>query len=191
MQPIEVSRWMLVGLGLLAVIGVAGCTTNSTPSPVVSGNGQTASPATATPAITPASSPTQASSAASTASSGIRNLVVSSAVRSELSATYVAYKGISPSDIAGTRPGSIYYAYDPATDRYWALATFEPSRTASLTVTVGFQDGGAIGLFTKIGTGTWHVVAGGIPTICGEVQFFPRAVLTAWSLPTDTTGVAC
>ncbi len=51
-----------------------------------------------------------------TVTGGLRNLVISSAVRSELTAAYVAYGRIPPSDVAGTRPGSVHYAYDPATD---------------------------------------------------------------------------
>jgi len=124
-----------------------------------------------------------------TVTGGIRNLVISSAVRSELTAAYVAYRRISPSDVAGTRPGSVHYAYDPATDTYWALANFAPSGTASLRVKVGFQDGASWGFLTKVGSGPWKAHAGGEPVVCLEVRFFPRAVLTAWSLPTDTAIV--
>ena len=120
-----------------------------------------------------------------TVTGGIRNLVISSAVRSELTAAYVAYRRISPSDVAGTRPGSVHYAYDPATDTYWALANFAPSGTASLRVLVGFQDGVSWGFFTKAGSGPWKAQTGGEPVVCLEVRFFPRAALTAWSLPTD------
>jgi hypothetical protein len=97
------------------------------------------------------------------------------------------------SDVAGSSPspGSVYYAYDPGTGTYWALARFEPSKTASLNVQVNFQDGASYGLFTKPGTGTWRVQTGRIPLVCGEVRFFPRTVLAAWSLPTDTASVGC
>ena len=124
-----------------------------------------------------------------TVTGGIRNLVISSAVRSELTAAYVAYRRISPSDVAGTRPGSVHYAYDPATDTYWALANFTPSGTASLRINVGFQDGASWGFFTKVGPGPWEAQTGGEPVVCLEVRFFPPAVLTAWSLPTDTAIV--
>jgi hypothetical protein len=126
-----------------------------------------------------------------TVTGGIRNLAVSSAVRAELTAAYVAYKRISPSDVAGTRPGSVRYAYDPATDTYWALANFAPSGTAPPRVTVGFQDGASWGFFTKVGSGPWQARVGGEPVVCLEVRFFPRAVLTAWSLPADTAGSGC
>ena len=96
-----------------------------------------------------------------TVTGGIRNLVISSAVRSELTAAYVAYRRISPSDVAGIRPGSVHYAYDPATDTYWALANFAPFGTASLRVKVGFQDGASWGSFTKVGSGPWKAQTGG------------------------------
>jgi hypothetical protein len=86
-----------------------------------------------------------------TVTGGIRNLVITSAVRSELTAAYAAYRRISPSDITGTEPGSVHYAYDLATDTYWALANFAPSLTAPPRVLVGFQDGVSWGFFTKGG----------------------------------------
>jgi hypothetical protein len=108
-------------------------------------------------------------------------------VRGELTAAYAGYRGISLSDVAGTRPGSVYYAYDPATYTYWAQANFLPSGTASSKVLVAFQDGALIGLFTRI----WHVQLGGEPVVCTQVKFFPPAVLVAWSVPTDTAGFGC
>ncbi|MGH3255818.1 MAG: hypothetical protein ACRDOU_10495 [Streptosporangiaceae bacterium] len=94
-------------------------------------------------------------------------------------------RGIPLSDVAGTIPGSVYYAYDPATDTYWAEATFQGSRTASQKVLVGFQDGGSFGLFARAARSGWQVEVGGAPVVCFEVPFFPPAVLMAWSLPTD------
>jgi len=118
-----------------------------------------------------------------TVAGGIRNLVISRAVRSELTAAYVAYRRISPSDVAGTRPGSVRYAYDPATGTYWALANFALSGTASPRVLVGFQDGVSWGFFTKVGSGPWKARIGGEPVACLEVRFFPQVVLAAWSVP--------
>jgi hypothetical protein len=100
-------------------------------------------------------------------------------------------RGISLSDVAGTVPRSVYYAYDPATDTYWAEANFLPSRTASLKVLVGFQDGASIGLFARAARSGWQVQLGGEPVVCAEVPFFPPAVLIAWSLPTDTAAFGC
>lgn len=181
MRVMAAGRRVLVGLGLLASIGVVGCTANSAASPPASGNGQT----TSSPVVASSSTPTPIVSSTPTGSGGISNLVVTGATRSELTAAYAAYKGILLSYVAGTRPNSVYYAFDPATDTYWAMATFEASTTAPLNVTVNFQDGGDIGFFTKVGSGTWQVQLGGEPAECTELRFYPQAVLTAWSLPTS------
>jgi len=95
-----------------------------------------------------------------------------------------AVKNIPPSDIASSRPGSTYYAYDPATGTYWAMSTYTPASGVPLNVQVSFQDGGATGLFKKTSSGTWQATTGGLPNICAELKFFPKAVLAAWSLPT-------
>jgi hypothetical protein len=111
-------------------------------------------------------------------------------MRNELTVAFADYKRIPPSDVAGIS-GSVYYAYDPATDTHWALANFLPSLRAPSQVLVGFQDGASIGLFTRFANGSWQVQLGGAPPICAEVAFFPPAVLTAWSLPADTAGFQC
>ncbi len=186
MRTIMASRRMLGWLGLLATVAVAGCTANSTVGPAASGRGRSA-----TPAATTAVSPGAASASASTGPGGVRNLAVSRGVRNELTATYVDYRGISLSDVAGTRPWRIYYTYDPATGTYWAEAYFAPSSTASFKVSVGFQDGASIGLFARAGNGRWQVQLGGEPLVCAEARFFPRAVLMAWSRPTDPAAFGC
>jgi hypothetical protein len=173
-------------LGLLATVAVAGCTATSTSSPAAPGHSRSASPAAAT-----AVSPGAASGSAPAGRGGVRDLPVSRDVRNELTVAYVDLRGISVSDVAGTIPGSVYFAYDPATDTYWAEATFVPSRTASSKVLVGFQDGGSIGLFVRAARSGWQVQLGGEPIVCAEVPFFPPAVLMAWSLPTDTAFYGC
>jgi hypothetical protein len=185
MRTITVSRRVLGWLGLLATVAVVGCTATSTSSPAVPGHGRSASPAAAT-----AISPVAASGSALAGTGGVRDLPVSREVRNELTVAYVNSRGISLSDVVGTVPGSVYYAYDPATDTYWAEANFLPSRTASLKVSVGFQDGASIGLFARAARSGWQVQLGGEPVACAEVPFFPPAVLMAWSLPTDAERTA-
>jgi len=184
MRTITVRLRVLGWLGLLATVAVAGCTATSTSSPAAPGHGRSASPAAAT-----AVSPVAVSVPAGTG--GVRNLPVSRDVRKELTVAYVNLRGISLSDVAGTIPGSVDYAYDPATDTYWAEANFLPSRTASQKVLVGFQDGASIGLFARAARSGWQVQLGGEPVVCAEVPFFPPAVLMAWSLPTDTAAFGC
>jgi hypothetical protein len=193
MRTIMISHGRLAALALLATVGVAACTASQAPSSAGPGNGRTTFPA-ASPIPTRAASPSGTPSATSAGPGGIRNLVISSAERSALTAAFVADKGISPSDVlgAGPLPGSVYYAYDPATDTYWALTEFQPSNAASLNVKVNFQDGGNIGMFQKAGPGSWQVQTPGWPPICSEPLFFPQTVLVAWSLPTSASpGTGC
>jgi hypothetical protein len=97
---------------------------------------------------------------------------------------FAGLKNIPASDVAGSRPGSIYYGYVPSTETYWAMASYEPASTDPLTVTVSFQDGGEMGMFKKVGSGPWQATLGGAPPFCAEVSFFPQAVLETWLLPT-------
>jgi hypothetical protein len=186
MRTTMVRRRVLGWLGLLATVAVAGCTATSTSGPAAPGHGRSASHPAAT-----AVSPGAAYGSAPAGPGGVRDLPVSRDVRDELTAAYVHFRGISLADVAGTIPGSVYYAYDPASDTYWAEATFLPSRTASVKILVGFQDGGSIGLFARAARSGWQVWLGGEPVVCTEVPFFPPAVLTAWSLPTNTAAYGC
>jgi hypothetical protein len=195
MRTIVNSRGMLVGLALLATAGMTACSATRTPGAGGPNNAQTTAPAAsaaasegASPAASAAASrgapPAAATPGATpTAPGGVQNLVITSAERSQLTAAFVALKGIPLTDVAGAdpTPGSVYYAYVPATRTYWALAHFEPSAMAPFDVKVNFQDGGGIGMFQKTGAGAWHVQFGGVPTWCTEPKFFPLAVLAAWS----------
>ena len=84
-------------------------------------------------------------------------------------------------------PGSVYYAYQPASGTYWALAKYEPVSSDSQAVQVGFQDGASDGFFKRTGNGPWQVSLGGEPEICAQPRFFPQPVLAAWSLSTSAT----
>ena len=57
----------------------------------------------------------------------VENLVATSQVKAGLTAAFVAMKQIPAADVLGTRPGSVYYAYDTATETYWAFAAFDLS----------------------------------------------------------------
>jgi hypothetical protein len=185
MRTITIRRGMLLSVGLAATLSMAACAASKPPNSAGLGTSHT---------VPPAVSRTPTHAATPTRPGGVENLVISSAVRSELTAAYIADRGISLSDVSGggPMPGSVYYAHDPAKDTYWALAGFEPSSTASLNVQVGFQDGGGSPMFRKVGAGAWHVGNPGVPSFCGEVQWFPLAVLSAWSLPTTPApGLTC
>jgi hypothetical protein len=93
----------------------------------------------------------------------------------------VAAKKIQSSEISGTRPGSVYYGYLPATDTYWAVADFALSPTAAFQTKVNFQDGGSTGIFHRRPGQAWQVTIGGIPWPCpGDL---PDAMLAVWHLP--------
>jgi hypothetical protein len=190
MRAFHGSLRMRAGAGLLAAIALTGCTAGSTSSPGAAGDGQPASTAVGTAPAGQSAAPTP--SALPTESAGIENLLVSSDVRSQLTAAYVALRQIPVSDVSGTRPNSVYYAYDQATNTYWAMADFVPAKADPQNVLVNFQDGGSSGLFTKVGSGPWHVQEGSIPALCGESQFFPKSVLAAWSISTNRPpGLNC
>jgi len=178
---------MLAGAGALVAIATTGCSA-SPASAGAAGSGQpSGTPAAAAPS-TPASqhSATQAPSlsASPAESAGVQDLVLTSAVRSQLTAAYLAMRQIPASDVLGTTPNGVYYAYDPATNTYWALAFFDISPKAPTDVLVNSQDGGSEGFYTKVGSGPWHVQAGGVGP-CTDIQFFPKPVLAAWAFATS------
>jgi hypothetical protein len=152
-------------------------------------------PATTAPPVTATTSavPTTAAPAptSSTASGAVQNLAVTPAVRAALTSTFVAYKAIPASYVSGTAPNSVYYAYDPSSQKYWALAQFVPSSTASMQTLVGFQDGGSLGMYSMPSGGSWTVQTGGFPFACGEAKFFPATVMAAWGLPQPTAAMQC
>jgi len=178
MRRIGAASRVLTMLGLLAAAGVTGCSASSVPHPVASVLNQPVTRSTA-------GSAAAASPSASASGGTVQNMVVSTAVRGELTATFAAVRDIPQSYVTGTQPGGLYYAYVPATDTYWALAYFELSAAAEQNVPTGCQDGGCIGIFKKVAAGAWRGGLAGIPPICQEVRFFPKAVLAAWSLPTS------
>jgi hypothetical protein len=183
MRMIPSRRVILVLLGLIATVSVAACSPHpagnvalptglaaTTPAATATG-GQAVSQGAATPSTTPGAV-------------GVQNLVVTPSVRDELQAAYVAAMQFPPSDIAGTAPNSVYYAYDSATGTDWAMATFVKSATASSKSGVEMQDGGDTGMFTKASDGAWQMRRASFPTGCGLRHFFPAAVISVWALST-------
>jgi len=191
MRAVRFAPRMAVLLGLLAVTGVTGCSARgpvaATASPPASPTASASAAAAATgTASAPAATSSATSSATPAASGAVHNLLVSADVRGELLADYAAYRKIPASDVRGV-PGSVYYAYQPSAGTYWAMASYEPTSGDSLSVEVGFQDGGGDGFYKRTGNGPWQVIQGGEPEICEELKFFPQQVLAAWSLPTSAT----
>jgi hypothetical protein len=144
----------------------------------------------------PGATTTATASAAPVPSATPANLVADATVRRELHAAFIAFRGnaantpgfaaIPPSAVAGITPGTLYYALDPATGIYWAVATFSATAAARQTVAfVGFQDGGSQAVFTRPSGGSWRVESAG-PCMTR----LPVDVAAAWGL-TATPSPMC
>ncbi len=114
-----------------------------------------------------------------------QNLPVSATVRNQLTATWVRAQHISFADVAGTRPGSVYYGSLRSTNTSWAVADFTPSAEAihapgSDGPLVQFQDGPWV--FSQPADGSWKLVtdSGGMG-LCP--QAVPQPLAEVWHLP--------
>jgi hypothetical protein len=95
--------------------------------------------------------------------------------------------GIGPKDVAGTVPGQVYYARQPALDTYWALAAFQPSAqlTAERATAAGqaklqqFQN--VIWVFTWRAGPTWTELGEVTTGQCPDI-WVPTPVLASWGL---------
>jgi hypothetical protein len=117
----------------------------------------------------------------STTANGARNLVASPAIKSGLLAAYLAHSGLAGDQVAGSAPGSVYYAYLPSTRNYWAMAGSVPSSTASMQTEVSMQDEGCCGIFTQLsGATSWTYVSSYLGAPCPGAA--PPEVLAVWNL---------
>jgi hypothetical protein len=143
-----------------------------------------ASSTTTSTAITTSAPPGSASTSvvATTApSSGTRNLVVTDDIRSQLVAAGAQLNSLSANDYTGLRAGETFYAYDRATQTYWAGAGLDPS-SSSTRAQIAAQDDGAYLLFERPASGAWKAYAVGLAGTEGAtcpVQV-PAAVLQLW-----------
>ncbi len=126
-----------------------------------------------------------------------QNETATPAVKSALTAAYVANRGLPADQVQGTAPGSVYYSFYPPTNTYWAYAEFIPTSNASMNTQVGMQDDGCCGVFSMTAGGSWVYVTGGYGPLCNTPV--PLAVLELWgkaptaadcqsSTPTATGG---
>ena len=139
------------------------------------------SPTTKSPVSTPTSASIPPTSATS-ATSPPQNLQATTADKAALVASFVAFTHDPASDIAGTEPGSVYYAYMPTTRTYWAFARFLPSPSASQRTLVSLQDGGNIGIFREQAGGGWVMLGEGGEPFCPTKSAFPTPVQALWGL---------
>ena len=137
------------------------------------------------------SSSTSRSTASTTSTSGpgIQNLPVSNTVKNQLTAAYVAFHSFKATDVIGTAPNSVYYAFDPSSGTYWAMSEFVPSQEAGEQVHVTMQDAGAFGWFSQKSGANWKARNGSFPPWCHADQFFPSGVLAVWAI--SAAQLAC
>jgi hypothetical protein len=130
---------------------------------------------------TVASTTASASSTSTTADLGpAQNQTATAALKSQLTAAYVAHNHLPANEVAGTAPGSVYYAFIPSTNTYWAIASFYPTANSSQQTQVSMQDEGCCGVFTETTGGSWTMVAGFLGAPCpGQI---PAQLETLWGL---------
>ncbi len=162
--------------GVLAFAGVLAATGCSNSTSASTSTMTTSSPGTATTS-------TPAGLAARTA-----NVAVSAAIRAQLVTAGAALNNIPASEYSGLASGLTYYAFDPATDTYWAGARLDPAPSPNPSsptqAQISSQDAGSYYLFQRPVSGSWKAYAAGNTgpgTACPVVV--PAAVLAAGGWP--------
>lgn len=174
LRPSWRSSWFAATAAAVLVAAVLGATLigitllNGHPtSPPVLGTATSASsvsptPRSSTAPATPSAKPSTTTAAPAPPSgrpvpgTHLINLTLTDPVRGQLVAAYVAALHYSPAWITGTKPGSVYYAYDTRTHAYLAWAGFIPSPTAPPQVSLGMQDGGYRTAFRQLPGQPWQ-----------------------------------
>ncbi len=125
----------------------------------------------------------QAFAVAQPALDHVQDVVATPSVKSQLVAAFVAGWHLKAGQVAGTAPGSLYYAYDQTTRTYWAEAAFLAARGDPPAM---MQDAGGYGVFSRAGGGGWKFLGSALPIFCRELSVVPPAVLALWGVaPTD------
>jgi hypothetical protein len=170
-------------VGTAALAALVGCGSGS--SSTTTATSQTGGATTVT--VTSTTTTPSTSTGGTSTSAGAQNLVVTSALRTELLQAGAASNGVPASGYTGLTPGRTYYAYDPATTTYWAGAQLVPSMS-SIKAQVSVQDDGAYLLFNKPAGGTWTVHSVGMTGIGGSTcpVAVPAGVLSVWGWKSGT-----
>jgi hypothetical protein len=171
----------------VVIVSVAlGACSAATTTPSATRSATTAAPHRSGTATTAGSSTaTTSPSTTSTAALATANLVVTDEIRSELTAAGAMLDSLPASAYTGLRPGETYYAYDAATQTYWASGGLVPS-ASSMQAQVSTQDDGAYLLFSRPAGGAWKAYAVGL---AGTTEgspcpiAVPAAVLQLWRWP--------
>ncbi len=127
--------------------------------------------------------PTVPAVAPASGAAGVKSLIVTDTVKGQLVAAFAPVHQVAVGEVAGTDPGSVFYAYDEATGTYWAAAFFFPAASDTPSVKETFQDAGSNGIFSRAANGRWRFRGAGAPLLCVEEHVVPKAVLAAWGIP--------
>jgi hypothetical protein len=181
-----------VGVTSVGATSTTGTAAGSTSPSAVAGSstsaGTAGSGATTAPVATTATAaqPTTLSIVTTvpvTPAPGVENLAVSDDLRAQLVAAGAALNGLSSSDYLGLEPGMTYYAYDSATQTYWAAGGLDPS-PSSMQAQVSAQDDGGYLLFTEPNGGSWTAEDDGLGGVAGTpCPAIPASVLAVWGWP--------
>jgi len=126
---------------------------------------------------------TTTSVATTTTTLATKNLSITPSVIKGLLDAAAAYHQLPPTDYTGLDPGMTYYAFDPATNSYYAATGLVPSPN-SLQAQIGTQDDGGYNLFIKAASAThWTVFNDGLGAAQGSIcpLTIPASVLAVWS----------
>jgi hypothetical protein len=111
-------------------------------------------------------------------SARLASVRISAADQRRMLVLYAAYRHISVADVGQVEPGA---QAARAGRREWAWLTFVPSGKAPLSVTNGFQGGGASGIFSRSPGGRWTIAGlGEVPLGCDAT--LPASVRHRWHL---------
>ncbi len=162
---------------------VLGACSAAPSTPATTRSASTSAPHRSTTGTTAGSSTSTTSpSTTTTAALTTANLVVTDEIRSELTAAGAALNSLPATSYTGLRPGETYYAYDAATQTYWASSGLVPS-ASSMPAQVSTQDDGAYLLFSRPAGGAWKAYAVGLagtPEGSPCPIAVPAAVLQLW-----------
>ncbi|MGA2969839.1 MAG: hypothetical protein ABSE75_08540 [Acidimicrobiales bacterium] len=132
---------------------------------------------------TTTSSTTTSTTSTTNTSLPTKNLAVTKAVVKSILDAGAKYHQLPPTDYTGLDPGTAYYAFDPATNTFYAAAGLDPS-PHSLKAQVGAQDDGGYNLFVRLANNKdWTVYNDGLGGADGSVCpiAIPASVLAVWN----------
>jgi hypothetical protein len=140
--------------------------------------------------VAPSTTVTSSTTSSARAGQKAKNLLVSPGVEGSLVRSWLATNpggvDLSPKDVAGTEPGQVYYAEQPASATYWALVAFKPSATLLAEASTAAGQAKLAEFQNSIYAFSWQ--AGPVWTLLGEVNtgacpgVVPAPVLKVWGM---------